>query len=255
MNCVVADMSPLPQSSFLCKQHEVTTPHGVDCMTKRPTTAKNALPSFRFEEEAAHGGASRIAGVDEAGRGPLAGPVVAGAVVLRPGKPIEGLNDSKLLTARVRERLFGEIREKAVAIGVGVVSVETINRINILQAARLAMTRAVADLVPQPDFLLIDGPIKLDLDLPQRSLVGGDRLSLSVAAGAIIAKVTRDRIMSDLHEQFPSYGFNRNQGYGTQEHRDAIVKYGVSSVHRIHFRGVKEHAQEILLLCDDELIH
>jgi ribonuclease HII len=227
----------------------------VHLMAKRTRAPKHALPSFRFEQEAALEGASRIAGVDEAGRGPLAGPVVAGAVVLQPDKPIEGLNDSKLLSARVRERLFGEIQEKAVAIGVGVVSVETINRINILQAARLAMTRAVAELVPQPDFLLIDGPIKLDLDVPQRSLVGGDRLSLSVAAGAIIAKVTRDRIMTDLHERFPAYGFNRNQGYGTQEHREAIHKYGITPVHRIHFRGVKEHAQEILPLFDDELIH
>lgn len=224
-------------------------------MAKDTARTDKAFPSFRFEDEAAASGASRIAGVDEAGRGPLAGPVVAGAVVLSQGTHIQGLNDSKLLSPRVRERLFSEIQEQAEAIGVGVVSVETINRINILQAARLAMTRAVAGIVPAPDFLLIDGPIKLDLDVPQRSIISGDRLSLSVAAGAIVAKVTRDRIMADLHERFPLYGFKNNQGYGTREHREAIVKFGVSSVHRIHFRGVKEHVQERLPLFDSELIH
>lgn len=222
--------------------------------TKRSSPPEKSFPTFRFEEEAGRAGACRIAGVDEAGRGPLAGPVVAAAVILPVGHVIEGLNDSKLLTAKVREKLFGEIYAHAVAIGVGKVSVDKINRINILQAARLAMVRAVTAIVPGPDFLLIDGPIKLDLDIPQRAIVRGDRLSLSVSAGAIVAKVTRDRIMADLHEQLPMYGFKRNQGYGTREHREAIVKFGISSVHRIHFRGVKEHAQEILPLFNSELI-
>ncbi len=219
-------------------------------MIERKRNVSNALPSFHFEQEAADLGASRIAGVDEAGRGPLAGPVVAAAVVLPTGVSIPGLNDSKLLSAKVRERLFAEIHETAVGIGVGVVSVDVINQINILQAARLAMTEAVAEIVPSPDFLLIDGPIKLDLIMPQRSIIGGDRLSLSVAAGAIIAKVTRDRIMSELHEQFPEYGFDRHKGYGTREHREAIVRIGTSPVHRIHFRGVKEHVQKSLALFD-----
>jgi ribonuclease HII len=219
-------------------------------MVKRKRDASKTLPSFHFEQEAADSGASRIAGVDEAGRGPLAGPVVAAAVVLPRGISIPGLNDSKLLSAKVRERLYAEIEQTAVAIGVGIVSVEVINQINILQAARLAMTRAVAGIVPSPDFLLIDGPIRLDLKMPQRPIIGGDRLSCSIAAGAIIAKVTRDRIMSELHEQFPAYGFDRHKGYGTQKHRDAIIRHGTSPVHRIHFRGVKEHVQESRALLD-----
>ncbi len=184
----------------------------VNHMTQLKRNASKTFPSFAFEQQAAEGGAFRIAGVDEAGRGPLAGPVVAAAVVLPRGVPIPGLNDSKLLSAKVREKLFAEIQDVAIATGVGIVSVDVINQINILQAARLAMTRAVAGIAPSPDFLLIDGPIKLDLEIPQRSIIGGDRLSCSVAAGAILAKVTRDRIMSELHEQFPAYGFHRHKG-------------------------------------------
>jgi ribonuclease HII len=201
----------------------------------------DAGPSAHFEEEAGALGAMRIAGIDEAGRGPLAGPVVAAAVVLGDSCRIGGLNDSKLLSAREREELFVQIREKAVAIGIGVVETDIIDEINILQATRLAMTRAVQEIVPQPDYLLIDGPIRLDSLIPQRPIIHGDRLSLSVAAAAIVAKVTRDRIMGLLHEQFPNYGFDRHKGYGTQLHRDAIRKYGPCPVHRVHFRGVKEY--------------
>jgi len=185
--------------------------------------------------------------VDEAGRGPLAGPVVAGAVVLPPGNPIPDLDDSKLLRPHDRDRLFREITEKAVAVGVGIVPADVIDRINILQASRLAMARAVREILPPPDYLLIDGPIVLDLELPQRSVIKGDRLSRSIAAASIVAKVTRDRIMAELHERYPLYGFDRHKGYGTAEHRAAIQLHGPCPEHRSYFRGVKEFIPEGLL--------
>jgi ribonuclease HII len=165
--------------------------------------------------------------------------VVAAAIVLSRDEPIPGLHDSKLLTEGTREKLFDEIHRRAAAVGVGIVPPETIDRINILQATRLAMTRAVLQLQPHPDYLLIDGPISLDLDIPQQSIVKGDRLSVSVAAASIIAKVTRDRIMTDLHKQYPAYGFDKHKGYGTMAHKQAIRQYGPSPVHRLCFRGVK----------------
>ncbi len=197
-----------------------------------------SLPNSRFEKEAASQGGTRIAGVDEAGRGPLAGPVVAVAVVLSRGERIAGINDSKLLPATERERLFKKILQTASGVGIGIISAETIDEINILQATRLAMARAVMEIDPAPDYLLIDGPIKLDLKIRQKPIIKGDRLSVSVAAAAIVAKVTRDRIMKELHEQYPVYGFDRHKGYGTAVHREAIVKYGPCPAHRKCFRGV-----------------
>jgi ribonuclease HII len=206
----------------------------------RSQVTEDLVMSFRFEEEAASLGAQRIAGIDEAGRGPLAGPVVAAAVIMRASDLIPEVNDSKLLSAAVREKLFAQIREKAVAVGVGIVSSEVIDEINIYQATRLAMRNAVAQIDPLPDYLLIDGPISLALEIPQRPIVKGDRQSMSVAAAAIIAKVTRDRIMMELHEQYPQYGFDRHKGYGTKTHKDAIAKHGPSPIHRKFFKGVKE---------------
>jgi ribonuclease HII len=198
-------------------------------------------PSCAFEEEAARLGASRIAGIDEVGRGPLAGPVVAAAVVMPYAKPIAELNDSKMLTEEVRERLFEVIRDKALSVGVGHVPPEEIDRINIYQATRLAMSKAVKEISPLPDYLLIDGPLSLDLNIQQRSIIKGDRLCYSVAAASIVAKVIRDRIMLDLHEQYPQYGFASHKGYATRAHLDAIERHGPCSVHRKCFRGVREH--------------
>lgn len=206
----------------------------------RSQVIEDLVMSFRFEEEAASLGAQRIAGIDEAGRGPLAGPVVAAAVIMRASDLIPEVNDSKLLSAAVRGKLFAQIREKAVAVGVGIVSSEVIDKINIYQATRLAMRNAVMEIEPRPDYLLIDGPISLALEIPQRPIVKGDRQSMSVAAAAIIAKVTRDRIMMELHEQYPQYGFDRHKGYGTKTHKDAIAKHGPSPIHRKFFKGVKE---------------
>lgn len=197
-------------------------------------------PSCRYEDEAAASGALRIAGIDEAGRGPLAGPVVAAAVIMPYADPIPQLNDSKLLNANQRETLFHRIMEKADGVGIGIVPPETIDQINIFQATRLAMSSAVREISPLPDYLLIDGPIALDLMIPQRSIIKGDRLSVSVASAAILAKVTRDRLMMELHDRFPQYGFDSHKGYATKAHRDALCRYGPCPVHRKYFRGVKE---------------
>jgi ribonuclease HII len=209
-------------------------------MSPRKPIRSDFCLSCRFEEEAFGTGARRIAGIDEAGRGPLAGPVVAAAVVMPRQLTIFGLNDSKLVSPKKRERIFNEIQVKAMATGVGIITPETIEEINIYEATRLAMARAVAQITPPPDYLLIDGPISLDLEISQRSIVKGDRLCTSVAAASIIAKVTRDRIMIELHEKYPMYGFAAHKGYGTQAHREALKRYGPCPVHRMSFKGVRE---------------
>jgi len=201
-------------------------------------TGQKHLPTWLFEEKARSLGYSNVAGIDEAGRGPLAGPVVAAAVIFSSSNPIVGLNDSKLLTEQARQKLFDQINLSAL-VAVGIVSPQIIDQINILQATRQAMAQAVKKLEPPPDYLLIDGPISLDLDVPQQSIVKGDQLSVSVAAASIIAKVSRDLIMTDLHKQYPHYGFDRHKGYPTKEHIRAIMTYGPCPEHRRSFRGVK----------------
>lgn len=197
-------------------------------------------PSWEFEESALLGGATRIAGIDEAGRGPLAGPVVAAAVVLPFGSIIPGLTDSKQLTEADRERLFTVIHEVAIGTGIGIVSSRTIDKLNILQATRMAMAQAVRSLNPLPDYLLVDGPIHVDVPIRQHAVIKGDQRSFSVAAASVLAKVTRDRIMRNLGLRFPQYGFERHKGYGTREHRQAIARYGPTPEHRVTFRGVRE---------------
>lgn len=197
-------------------------------------------PSRQFEEEAEAAGAGRIAGIDEAGRGPLAGPVVAAAVVLSREDCIPGLNDSKLLSELARERLFAMVQARAVDVAVCIVEPKVIDKINILEATRVAMAQAVRRLKPSPDYLLIDGPISLDLDIAQKGIIKGDRKSLSIAAASIVAKVTRDRIMKELHELYPVYGFDRHKGYGTEAHRRALMEYGPCPAHRLSFKGVQK---------------
>ena len=199
---------------------------------------------WAFESEARKSGYSLIAGIDEAGRGPLAGPVVSAAVVLPETFSIDDVDDSKKLTPKKRADLFPRIQEAALAVGVGIVDVETIDRINILQAALLSMAKAVGNLAIQPDYLLIDGPFQIPLDLPQNALPKGDSLSISIAAASIIAKVTRDRMMVDLDRTYPEYGFSKHKGYPTKAHRAAIQKLGCSPIHRKTFKGVKEYLTE-----------
>jgi len=197
-------------------------------------------------ERKAHGcGYRLIAGIDEAGRGPLAGPVVAAAVILPPGyeqgdTSLQGvpINDSKKLTPRQRGKLYETITRDAISVGIGVVEAPEIDAVNILQATLAAMKEAVLALLPPPDYLLIDGLNRIDLDTPQETIVSGDSRSLSVAAASIVAKVSRDRLMEMYHRQFPQYNFLRNKGYGTREHREAILKYGRSKIHRRSFRVV-----------------
>jgi len=180
--------------------------------------------------------AVRVAGVDEAGRGPLAGPVAAAAVILDPAVVLPGLNDSKQLSPAKRARLAELIKEKAIAWAVGWASVDEIDRWNIRQASLVAMQRAVAALAIPPDFILVDGKDKIpNLGVPQEAIVGGDRVSASIAAASILAKVARDACMEELHRLYPCYGFNRHKGYPTKAHYQALAQYGPSPVHRKSF--------------------
>jgi len=188
-----------------------------------------------FENLAYQEGYKVVAGLDEAGRGPLAGPVVAAAVVFPPNYKNSKINDSKKLTARQRDVLYDVIIKEAFAVGVGTVDADVIDRINILQASLLSMREAVLELSLPPEFLLIDGLHKIPLQTPQKTLVRGDSLSISIAAASIIAKVSRDRIMAMYHRQFPRYNFLRNKGYGTREHCAAIREFGLCKIHRKTF--------------------
>ena len=195
---------------------------------------------FSYENTARAKGYENIIGVDEAGRGPLAGPVVAAAVSLAPGWFLEEINDSKMLSPRVRAKLFPIIKKNSLGYGVGIVDVATIDRINILQASLLAMKYAVEAVPIKANLLLIDGNKPIDTEIDQWTIVKGDSLSYSIAAASILAKVTRDKIMEQYHKQFPHYAFDRHKGYGTSLHRNAIKEYGPCPIHRRTFRGVKE---------------
>lgn len=179
-----------------------------------------------------------MAGVDEAGRGCLAGPVVAAAVILDESRPIRGLRDSKALSEKKRNELFQEIQEKALACSVGMTGAEEIDRINILRAALLAMEEAVLALRKKPDCVLIDGNAKTSLPTEQRTIVKGDSKCASIAAASIVAKVTRDRIMTEMEREYPGYGFSRHKGYPTKEHLGALRNLGPCPIHRKSFKGV-----------------
>ena len=180
-------------------------------------------------------GYKMICGVDEAGRGPLAGPVCAAAVILPKGLELPGLNDSKKLTDKKRRELFPIIKEQAIAYGIGLASHEEIDEINILQATYLAMERALQQLEGKADFALIDGNRAKDFGLPVRTVVKGDSLSASIAAASILAKVTRDDIMLEMAEKYPEYGFDVHKGYGTKAHYEALRVHGHSPIHRMTF--------------------
>ncbi len=193
------------------------------------------------EREAEQSGYRCVAGVDEAGRGPLAGPVVAAAVVLPSELSMPGLRDSKKLSPALRERWFVEIQKNCLGMGIGIVDENTIDAINILQAALLAMKCAVDQLSVSADFLLIDGNRGIESAIGQKTIIGGDDASLSIAAASVVAKVTRDRLMVVYHAQYPQYEFSRHKGYGTRLHRDRIKQYGPCAIHRKTFKGVAEY--------------
>jgi ribonuclease HII len=197
-----------------------------------------------FERDAWDRGLKLVAGVDEAGRGPLAGPVVAAAVVFKRGHVPDGIRDSKELSPKRRQELFPRICEEAVAVGLGIISEKVIDRINILRATQLAMRRAISGLNLEPHLSLIDGMRVPGINLLQRAIVDGDRLSVSIAAASIIAKVTRDRIMVEQDRLYPLYGFASHKGYGTRAHVTALKKYGPCKIHRFSFRPVREAAEK-----------
>lgn len=196
---------------------------------------------WHYENETRKQGHEIIAGIDEAGRGPLAGPVVAASVILPENCRVEGLNDSKKLSEKKRNLIFQIIQQKAVAIGIGITYENIIDQINILQAARAAMADSVSRLSCKPDFLLIDGNQKIPSIIPQLTIKKGDVLSASIAAASVIAKVTRDRMMLHYDGIYPQYGFSRHKGYGTQDHLKNISKFGPCKIHRKTFKGVKEY--------------
>ena len=195
----------------------------------------DVIDLWKYENEALAEGFSLVCGVDEAGRGPLAGPVCAAAVILPPQLEIPGLNDSKKLTDKKRRELFDVITAEAVSYGIAFASEREIDEINILQATFLAMERALSQLDPKPELALIDGNRARDFGLPVRTIVKGDSLSASVAAASILAKVTRDRFMEEQDEKYPEYGFAIHKGYGTKRHYAALREYGACPIHRQSF--------------------
>lgn len=198
-----------------------------------------------FEAMARRQGYRAVAGIDEAGRGPLAGPVVAAAVILPEEFDLPGLNDSKQLSAKKRIQLYPLIHEQAIAVGVGVSRADEIDQINILQATLKGMSRAVGRLSVPADFLLIDGITPIPIGIGQKTLKKGDSRSLSIAAASVVAKVVRDRIMVAYDRLFPVYGFAGHKGYGSQQHRDAVATHGPCICHRRTFAGVKEHCEAL----------
>ena len=197
------------------------------------------LCSTRYERDARQHGWRRIAGLDEAGRGSLFGPVVASAVILNPRRRIVGLDDSKKLTPERRGELAPRIREHALAWAVAEIDASRIDAWNIYQASRQAMTAAVTQLNPLPDYLLLDA-IEIDLPIEQRALIHGDARSVSIAAASILAKVARDLLMEEFHEMYPQYGLAQNKGYGTPDHLDALRRHGPTPLHRFSYAPVRE---------------
>ena len=188
-----------------------------------------------IEESLYDEGYEYICGVDEAGRGPLCGPVVAAAVILPKHGCIEGVNDSKKISEKKREKLYDDIMKGAIAVGIGISDVDVIEKVNILNATKIAMKKAIESLSIKPDYVLIDGNQKIDIDILQETVVSGDAKSESIASASIIAKVTRDRMLRKFDEMYPEYGFAKHKGYGTKAHIEAIKKYGLTPIHRKSF--------------------
>ncbi|MFH2048521.1 MAG: ribonuclease HII [bacterium] len=208
-----------------------------------------------YESNLWQSGKHNVAGIDEAGRGPLAGPVVAAAVVFDPSLDlIPGVADSKKITEKHRERLYDLIQQQAMAIGIGIVECDDIDRINILQATHKAMRQAIGRLKLKVDHILVDGRGLPDKIYPQTAIIGGDRICYSISAASIIAKVYRDRIMRDMDTVFPGYGFAKHKGYGTQQHRDAIKKLKPCPIHRQSFAGVSEHVFDLEKMTNTRLL-
>ncbi len=200
---------------------------------------------LKYEKELYKNNISLIAGVDEAGRGPLAGPVVAAAVILPKNYKLDGLNDSKQLTEKKREEYFKVLEKEALSIGVGIISPQDIDEINILEASRKAMYVALNNLDLTPEYILSDAMSLNDIDIPSRPIIHGDALSLSIAAASVIAKVTRDHIMYEIDLKYPEYNFKKHKGYPTKEHLELLKKYGVMEEYRKSYKPVKQIMEEL----------
>lgn len=198
---------------------------------------------YQFEDELYEKGITYIAGIDEAGRGPLAGPVVAAAVILKKGAKLNYVDDSKKLSEKQRQKALIEIKEHALAIGIGIASVDEIDRINIYRAAREAMHSAIKQLKIKPEFLLIDA-MPMEIDIPNKSIIKGDQKSISIAAASIVAKTTRDQYMIEMDKVFPLYNFKQHKGYGTKEHIELIKRHGYTPIHRKTYEPIKSMIKE-----------
>ena len=209
---------------------------------KEQKRAEHFIEMQYYERLAYQEGASFIAGVDEVGRGPLAGPVVAAAVILPKNIEDLGFDDSKKLSASKREEIYRLIQEKAIAIGIGIVDADIIDKVNIYQASRLAMQQAVSELKIQPDYLLIDA-MKIDVNTPQIGIIKGDAKSISIAAASIVAKQVRDQMMREFDELYPGYDFSNNAGYGTPKHLEGLKSKGICPIHRKTFAPIKDFLQ------------
>ena len=207
-------------------------------------TMKEIIDNYKYERELNNKGITLIAGVDEVGRGPLIGPVVAAAVILPENYKLDGLTDSKKLSEKKREQFFEIIKKEAIAIGIGIISEKRIDEINIYEATKEAMYEAINNLNPKPSHVLIDA-MKLDLDVPSTSIIKGDLLSISISAASVIAKVTRDHMLYDLDKEYPMYDLKSNKGYGTKKHIEAIKKYGITKYHRLSYKPVSDYKDKI----------
>ena len=205
---------------------------------------KEIIDNYKYERELNKQGISLIAGVDEVGRGPLIGPVVAAAVILPKDFTLEGLTDSKKLSEKKREQFYEIIKKEAISIGIGVISEKRIDEINIYEATKEAMYEAINNLNPKPEHVLIDA-MKLNLNVPSTSIIKGDLLSISISAASVIAKVTRDHMLYEIDKEYPMYNLKNNKGYGTKKHIEAIKQYGITKYHRLSYKPVSDYKDKI----------
>ena len=205
---------------------------------------KEIIDNYKYERELNSKGITLIAGVDEVGRGPLIGPVVASAVILPKDFKLPGLTDSKKLSEKKREIFYEIIKKESISIGIGVISEKRIDEINIYEATKEAMYEAINNLNPKPEHVLIDA-MKLSLDVPSTSIIKGDLLSISISAASVIAKVTRDHMLYDIDKEYPMYDLKNNKGYGTKKHIEAIKKYGITKYHRLSYKPVSDYKDKI----------
>lgn len=205
---------------------------------------KEKFDNYKYERELNRKGINLIAGIDEVGRGPLIGPVVASAVILPKNFKLDGLTDSKKLSEKKREEFYKVIKEKAISIGIGIIDEKRIDEINIYEATKEAMYEAINNLNVKPEHILIDA-MKLDLDIPSTSIIKGDLLSISISAASVIAKVTRDHMLYEIDKEYPMYDLKNNKGYGTKKHMEAIKKYGITKYHRLSYKPVCDYKDKI----------